>query len=84
MWPSTRQTGTRSRRRARSVPCHDYVKVGRHTKANFTQVMGETSFGTTYFFVIAGGSGQTPTELTTADVPSGGTVHIWVYGHYEV
>lgn len=56
-----------------------------YTKANYTSLVFETgTAGQTRLYVMAGGSGQTRTELAVADVPSGTDKHIFASGTYNV
>jgi len=54
------------------------------TKAGYTQVQFGFSNGDTRGNFLASGSGQAQSTLTSADVPTGGTVTIRASGWYEV
>jgi hypothetical protein len=44
------------------------------TKANFTQFVPQIMAGSSSILIVASGSAQVPANLTTTDVPSGGSV----------
>lgn len=52
-----------------------------YTRANFHNLQLETASAAASFYVIAGGSAQTPSELAVADFPTGGAV--WIYANYQ-
>lgn len=54
------------------------------TKANFTQFTPIVVQGTTYLNIRASGSGQVDAAITTADMPSGGTVRFELWFSYEI
>lgn len=64
--------------------CVVACSVRGYTKANFTQIVGLISSGNSYLQLLAAGSGQTPTSLAAADLPSGGTLDIFATGRYFV
>ena len=53
------------------------------TKANFTQYTPMCVQNTTTVAVRASGSGQTDANITTADMPTGGTVRFEISGFYQ-
>jgi hypothetical protein len=58
--------------------------VGGWTKAGYTQISAGFAISDTRMFFLASGSGQVQSTLTSADVPTGGTVTIRASGWYEV
>lgn len=55
-----------------------------YTKANFTQINSRLSPSTAISNLLASGSGQTQASLVAADMPTGGTVDLYITGHYYV
>ncbi len=60
------------------------VAMRGYTKANFTQLTVYAINAVARCRVFASGSAQTPAALTTADVPTGGTVQLVGMFEYEV
>ena len=54
------------------------------TKASYTQFTPVTDYGQSWLLVTASGSGQNWDFLDEADVPTGGTVVLFINGSYEV
>jgi hypothetical protein len=54
------------------------------TKAGYTQFVAQPDYGQTFLLFSAAGSGASISAVSTADVPTGGTVYIAVSGSYSL
>jgi hypothetical protein len=59
------------------------VRFGGINKAGYTQVAIQVAGGATSATLVASGMGVAPSNITSADVPSGGTVTLWASITYD-